>query len=325
MTLAVDHQAGSVDATVCALQRISVRAPYFDLRDLVVDDDGTVRALVPARPPTRPETGLVAAAQVARHLAILGSCAVALQRDDDDRHHYLATNAHFLRTANLTATNGSVSGDDSTSASHLVAEASGTLSDRRSARALAKLYGPHGQLSHVLDVNYTVMAPRMFSRIMPAIDHEANRDDAAGAGRTDELTGRREERFDIKTGAGPGVTIDCGPVPLDMCAGHFPDYPAAPVALVMGRLARAAGIAMNRHLGVGKITYSIDEARVVATKLARVGQRLTLDARYERPVGGGHLLVGSAKADGEVVGEMELTLSVASLHEPRPFAAGALI
>lgn len=310
MTLAVDHQAGWVDATADALERISVSAPYFDLSDLVVDDGGTVRALVPLRPPTQPEEGLIAATEVARHLAILGSCALALQHVDGDRHHYLATKAHFLRTANFTTADASGDVDDRVPPGHLVAEASGAWADRRSARALAKLYGPHGRLSHVLDVHYTVMAPRIFKRVMPAIDQKAVRGDAAGVGRSDVLAGGREERFDVSVADGRRVAVDCGPVPLDMCAGHFPDYPAAPVALVMGRLARAAGVAMNRHLGFGELSYTIDEARVVATRLARVGQRLTLDARYERPVGGGHLLVGSARADGEVVGDMVLTLSV---------------
>ncbi len=326
MTIALDNQSEMVDLSTRVRQRISVRAPYFDLRDLDVADDGAVRALVPVTPPVHPETGLIEAAQAARHLAILGSCAVALQRDDDDRHHYLATRAHFLRTANITEADR-VDTTDVMSVDFLVAEASGTWIDRRSARALVKLYGPDGELSHALDVHYTVMTPRMFSRLMPPIDVEALRDDSAGGAVSAGLSNGGVARFDVRdleVDEGSGVTVDCGPIPIDMCAGHFPDYPAAPVALVMGQLARAAGVALNRHLGFGALTHSIDEARVTATKLGRAGQRLTLRARYDRRVGGGHLLVGTAQADGETIGEMELTLSTTSLPESIPFPVGAL-
>lgn len=324
MNTALQEQSSLVDVTARALDRISVRAPYFDLRDMAADDDGTVRALVPVAPPLHPETGLMAATQVARHLAILGSCAVALQSPDADRRHYLATRAHFLRTANLAEGDGRWD-DRIRGVALLEAEASGSWIDRRSARSLVKLYGPDGQLSHALDVHYTVMAPRMFARLMPPIDPEVLRDDSTGAATVPGRAGGGVERFDVRDATdGDGLIVDCGSVPVDMCAGHFPSYPAAPVTLVMGQLARAAGIAMNRHLGFGDLTYSIDEARVVASRLGRAGQRLTLRARYDRRVGGSHLLIATAEADGEMIGEMELTLSVSCLPEPIPFPIGAL-
>jgi len=335
MTLVLKDRLDASDVAAAVLRRISVRAPYFDLRDLSVEHDGTVRALVPLSAPTGLETGSMEAAQAARHMAILGSCAVAMQRDDDDRQHYLATRAHFLRTANVAeelvsqrperiAAIQTVAPPVDGSAELVEAEASGIWIDRRSARALVKLYGTDGQLSHVLDVHFTVMAPRMFSRLMPAIDSELLRDDAAGAAAEAQM-GLATSNFAVSDADDEeGVVVDCGLIPVDMCAGHFPDYPAAPVALVMGRLARASGVAMNRHLGFGDLTYSIDEARVVATKLGRAGQRLILRARHERRVGGSHLMVGTAEADGEVIGEMELTLSVTCLPEPIPFPVGAL-
>ncbi|MEL7208279.1 MAG: hypothetical protein AAGK32_08635 [Actinomycetota bacterium] len=80
-------------ATDRALRRIAVQPPYFALTDLAEVGRGLVTARVPLQTPSRPERGVVEAAQVARHLAILGSCAAALARDDDQRHHYLATRA----------------------------------------------------------------------------------------------------------------------------------------------------------------------------------------------------------------------------------------
>jgi len=321
MTLTISDQpqteADSTPETEQLLQRISVRSPYFALENLTVTDSGSTTARVPLARPSYPETGFMEATQVARHLAILGSCAVASQRDDDKRHHYLATKAHFLRTANVAAEEAPhIAVDSSATPLHLEAEASGTWIDRRSARALVKLMAPDGQASHVLDVHYTVMAPRMFNRLMPPVDLAAL--DAPSI--QPHVMSAPEVRM-LDTG---GLVVDCGPIPIEMCAGHFPEYPAAPVALVMGRLARAAGQAMNRHLGFGDLTYQIDEAKVVATKLGRAGQRLILEARYGRRVGGGHLIIGTAKADGNVIGEMEITMSVTSLPELIPFPVNAL-
>jgi len=269
-----------------ALRRISVTRPYFDLRDLEETGTGTVEATIPRQPTVAPEAGAIEAAQVARHLAILGSCAVALARDGDDRHHYLATKAHYTRMANAPAT---VTGD-------LRAKAIGSWVDRRTARALVTLSTEDGRGLNLLDVEYTVLAPRMFTRLNPPIDLDA-------------INGLEPTAEAVETIDG-GLRVDTGPIPVEMCAGHFPDYPAAPVAIVMGRLCRAAGLAMMDHLDLDRRRYQIEEGRVEATGLARAGQSLVLEARYIEPVAGGHRLQGLALADGETCGEVDVVLSV---------------
>ncbi len=281
-----------------ALARISVARPYFDLGDLEEVGDGIVNATIPAAPATAPEAGAIEAAQVARHLAILGSCAVALSRDDDTRHHYLATRAHYTRMANApTAVDGP-----------LRAQAIGSWVDRRTARALVTLGTADDQALNLLDVEYTVLAPRMFARLNPPIDL-----DAIAAAEGDVAEPVVEHRVG-------GVRVDTGPIPAEMCAGHFPDYPAAPVAIVMGRLCQAAGLAMIDHLGLDDHRYRIEEGHVEATGLARAGQHLVLDASYVKPVRGGHQLRGQALADGEVVGEVEVVMSA---HGPSVDSSGA--
>ncbi|MEL6982976.1 MAG: hypothetical protein AAFO29_11185 [Actinomycetota bacterium] len=284
-----------------ALARISVARPYFDLENLEEVGDGIVNATVALQPPTAPEAGAVEAAQVARHLAILGSCALALGRDDDARHHYLATRAHYTRMANApTSTSGP-----------LRAQAIGSWIDKRSARAMVTLSTADGRGLNLLDVEYTVLAPRIFARFNPPIDLDA-------------IDGLEPEPETVERVDG-GLRVDAGPIPVEMCAGHFPDYPAAPVAIVMGRLCRAAGLAMIDHLGLGSADqsdpagvpmtaagprYRIEEGRVEATGLARAGQRLVLEVRHGEPVPGGHRMEGEALADGEVVGEVDVVLSV---------------
>ncbi len=295
------------------LRRISVAPPYFGLTELTEIGDGIVNATVPPHPTLAPEAGPIEAAQVARHLAILGSCAVALSRDDDDRHHYLATKAHYTRMANAPA---SVDGP-------LRAQAIGSWVDRRTARAFVTLTTDDGRALNLLDVEYTVLAPRMFRRFNPPVDLDELKTAVAAADPTESVE---------RTGA--GVRVDAGLIPIEMCAGHFPDYPAAPVAIVMGKLCRAAGMAAIDHLAPNDPThtgeavaalvdpeshrYRIEEGHVTATGLARAGQHLVLEAEHVKPVRGGHQMQGRALADGEVVGEVDVVLSV---HGPALQAA----
>ncbi len=287
---------GDTETTAKALERISVRPPYFDLSNMEELGDGIVRADVQPCSPAAPECGAIEAAQVARHLAILGSCAAALSRDNDDRHHYLATRAHYTRLSN----------SPSVVDEPLRAEAIASWADKRNARALVKLSTENGQGLNLLDVEYTVLTPKMFVRFNPPID------DAVIQAGTDVDLG--DLPFEVEA-IEDGVRVACGPVPSSLCAGHFPGYPAAPVAIVMGQLCRAAGLAMNRHLDMEDGRYRIEEGHVTASGLARAGQDLVLDARYERPVRGGHQLRGLAMADGETVGEVLVTMSA---HSPEP-------
>jgi hypothetical protein len=280
-------------ATQRALDRIAVGPPYFGLLDLEERDDGTVVATVPPIPPGAPERGAVQARQVARHLAILGSCAAALGRDDDVRHHYLATGAHYMRLA---------SSPDHLPDEPLRGEAVAHWVDRRSARAYVKLLGPDGQGLNVLDARYSVLSPKMFTRLHPP----------AGDLAAPPAPGEPMPEWEVEVDPvviPDGYRRECGPIPVEACAGHFPHYPAAPVAVVMGHLCDLAGmVAIDREGGEGR--YRIEEGHVLASKLAAAGDELVLEARYGRSTGEGHLIHGRALVSEDVVGQVDVTMTV---------------
>lgn len=279
-------------ATDRALRRIAVQPPYFALSDLADLGRGLITAKMPLQAPTAPERGVVEAAQVARHLAILGSCAAALARDDDNCHHYLATDAHYMRLA------GAPDGLEGTD--HLEAQAVATWTDKRSVRANVKLAAPDGTGLHVLDVAYSVLTPRMFRRLQPEIDRTIG-PSAADKG--------AEPPTGPPASIDNGLRLDLGPIPVEWCAGHFPDHPAAPVAIVMGQLCRLAGqCAIDRTEGAGR--YQIEQGFVTASGLAAAGQRLVLEARYGHSSPGGHVVHGTAWADDIEVGTVDVTVSV---------------
>jgi len=276
--------------TRAALERICVAQPYFAFRDLEYGDDGeSITAGVPPSPPPAPEVGAAEAAQVARHLAILGSCAAALGNPSDARHHYLAAQATYARTGGADAAPIDVP---------MRATARAEWQDKRTVTATMTLAGPSGEPLNRLDVTYAVMKPSMFRRLNPLEDVSA-----------DERT--------VPAGAGPivversrgTVTADYGPVAVELCAGHFPDHPVAPIALVMGRLVLTARNALCSQLGAD-IAYRVESGTVEATGLAKPGQRLVLEAGYEgeRP-DGTHMLNGRALADDVEVGAVRVNLS----------------
>lgn len=281
-----DPGGGSASAaTKRAIDRISVTAPYFAFDDLALHDDGTVEGTVQPVTPGDRETGAIEAAQVARHLAIIGSCSAALQRDDDRKHHYLAIHAEYERSP--------MSPRDAI-ADPCMARGLATWTDKRTATAETELIGPDGAVLNRLRVTYAVMAPRMFDRLNPMVDVPATE---MSLGETLVI----EQR---------GVALrDCGPVPTAMCEGHFPGRPAAPVALLMGRLVATAADAMFSHLDTETAHYRVDGGTVEATRLAQAGQHLVLRASHEHERDGTHHLRGIATADEQVVGTVEVQLS----------------
>ena len=262
--LATDQQESTravSAATVRALDRISVGRPYFGFHDIEIDGDGTIHAGVPSSPPAAPERGAIAADQVARHLAILGSCAAALSRDDDTRHHYLATHADYQRCAGSTT-------EPVDRPMRAIARSSWV--DKRTARAEMELRTDSGELLNRLAVHYAVMKPRMFDRLNPDV--------TTSAASAVPATGLQV----IDHGH---VLRACGPIDERMCAGHFPDRPTAPVALVMGQLVATAADAMANHLGLD-VDYVVEGGTVDATGLARAGQDLVLEANHVETTGG---------------------------------------
>ncbi len=63
-------------------ERIAIRPPYFALYDLNLDPSGVLSAQVPVQHRMEQEIGCISAAEVGRHLAVLGLSSIALQWED---------------------------------------------------------------------------------------------------------------------------------------------------------------------------------------------------------------------------------------------------
>lgn len=202
-------------------EKICVRSPYFQLTDLQPHGGAGVRAYVLFESPRGIESDPLASAEVGRHLAILGSCALARNNLKPGRHYYLATEAMLVRHSRPDL--------DASEPLMLSARPDG------SEHAEIELATPQGELSSTLRCRYQVLPERVFARLFKNHKIEqAARDSSAPSPYATPVT-LRPLRADTTSAASllPEVTPA-------MCRGHFTEFPAMPVAILMDGLHRLA-------------------------------------------------------------------------------------
>jgi len=243
-------------------QRQAVQPPYFAFTRVCSTDRGVTATFTPEHP-MEYEAGVIAAAEAGRHLAILGACAAAAKADDDKKLYYLATTALLSRTAFWPG-----------HASELQASAEVIEVTRRELIATGKILAPHP--IYTLRCSYQILSDRMFDRIFAAY-------------RQPHLIQSVQSPYsksipiDDITPIEGGLAATVGPLHPSACAGHFPNLPAWPVALVMHTLSRLAGYALQR-LVRRQCSYSVVQAEVSAEHLAFADQQLSLCVTHESPI-----------------------------------------
>ncbi len=246
--------------------RIEVTAPYYALDALRPTGSHGVSAEVTPEQPTYGECDKFSAAEVGRHLAILGSCALARNNPAAGKHFYLATSAQYR--ANLCAL--------PTESPTFTAFAQPTLQDRRRGTAVAQLRGQSGIPLYDLVTNYQILTPALFRRALRSITEERSTPLAA----TSAVT--QSSPYSVERDLGPSTIVDGHLVakrPIvsaQECVGHFEEHPCLPVAIVMSDLARAAdSLLTHTH---GHTPYLVARANVRANRLIPAGTQIYLHA-----------------------------------------------
>lgn len=215
--------------------------------------------------------------ELSRHSAIAGLCAVAMRQRDAQRRYYLATKATFT---------GYPSGAPYGSTLQFAARV--TEFGKRNAKA--SITASHqGETVATLEVEYTILNTLVFERL-----HAFRRQPTPYTHLEPVLIQTIEWHGNTGVAYLPAL-------PVAMCAGHFDNYPAAPVALLMDQLAQIAERFVQRpsYIAWGEIE---------ATRLCWAGEtvklsmtRLSGDLRETR-------LHGLIESEGDVAGEMQLLL-----------------
>lgn len=258
------------------LSRICVRPPYFALQNTQLED-GLFIAEARAELPQGLALGPMRPGDLSRHGAITGLCALAMQQKDDQRRYYLATDATFT---------GYLSQAPYGSTLRFAAEV--TELGKRNARAFVTAYTYQERVA-TLEVEYSILSTLLFERL------NANRRQP-----TSQVALKPLMVSGIEWRGNTGV-YRIPALPVEMCAGHFDNFPAAPVALLMDQLAQIAERFVDRP------SY-IASGRVSATRLCWAGDEVTLrvtkvsgDLRETQ-------LEGLIVSDGVPTGGMQLSL-----------------
>lgn len=283
---------------------IDVRAPYLAFHSLQLDEPGVATALVRSEQPLGNEEGPLAAAEAGRHLAILGACACSSVREPLERRYYLAHRARLIRRPHVVE-NGPVE-------CKATARSIGTRSGRE-ASAHGMLWCGSERPLFELTVSYKVLSGLLFQRLFAARRDERDKMADFGAPQQPaqdvpespyrsllpvQLLERRPDR----------ARAEVSRLDPEQCAGHFPLYPALPVAVLMHALSTLSGEVLRARWG-DSARYRVLAADVVAEKLAFAGERLLLDASYVGVDQNHEQYLACARLeDGSQVGQLQLAV-----------------
>lgn len=275
------------------LELIDVNPPYFALQNVSLED-GVLSADVPVEQPLGNEAGPISAAEASRHLAILGVCSCALANPTKKRHYYLAYRGIYERVGD---------GAPNTSSAGLTAKASCISVDRKKGEAVTELFDSMGNAIIRLRVFYHVILDTTFERLYK--EHYVEKPNFKMA--NPYSVTHKFRNLELFENA-----IECamGAIPEYYCAGHFPHYPALPVAVLVYNLFYAANTLLNHVTGLSDSQNLIRNYEIAADNLAFSGDYVDLMVNYIKgEEDGPHELYAEGISNGEKsVGRIHLVM-----------------
>jgi acyl transferase domain-containing protein/acyl carrier protein len=203
------------------LSQICVQEPYFDLDDFRRDGEWLEASATPLAPNAN-EADAVSCAEAARHLAILGSCAVSLRSPVPGKVYYPVLAAEYpagRQNANQASASAALEKVRLRARCiHFDVKAS-------RARAETELYDMAGNLLSQLVVDYHVIPERQFQELfgrhaVPTRESEGSNPYRAWS----ELPPVKHKN---------GVfSVELGKVLPEWCLGHFVGFPSLPVSIM---------------------------------------------------------------------------------------------
>jgi hypothetical protein len=238
------------------------------------------------------EMGCIAAAEAGRHLAILGSCALAHTNPNKEKHYYIAHKAKLTALSNNHNDKGPLRAVSHTKDFN-----------KRLGKARSTLY-QHLEPVFDLDVDYHVIKEKVFLKLYKDKAVEQM-----------NFTGNPyENSFDLNNIniSNHELNAQLGPLTPAHCIGHFDTIPCLPVAVLMHALSRSAGMLLA-NICHPEISYRVIEATIHAENLAFAGDLVNICA--EKISNNDNLYFFRCVASSESginYGYMDLTLSIAN-------------
>ncbi len=241
------------------LSLIEVTPPYFALSNIKKVGE-YLQATVPLEQVEHNEPAGMCTAEAGRHLAILGSLAVADGNPCKEKHYYLASEATFERIT-----------DRSVADNQFIGKVRLESIDKRTAKISGELLTHDGIKLYRATVSYAIIHERIFER---KFGHE----------KRIQLNRPSRNPYSSKTKIYnvqrnlKSCNATLGIIKEEDCVGHFDNYPAVPIA----RLGLALTLIAGEHLHTIRNTsgkYYMYKAKIKAQSFIFAGEKIDIHSR----------------------------------------------
>ncbi|WP_430811317.1 MULTISPECIES: hypothetical protein [unclassified Carboxylicivirga] len=242
-------------------QLIEVTYPYNSLKDIQTENN-SVSAIFDQELFDSSQIAGITLAEAGRHIAILGSLAVANINPVKNKHFYLASKAVIKRVHNRPCLSKTYKG-----------EMNALEFTKKHGLAEGAIYDQDGEVLYTAQVEYSVLTVQLFERFFRKY-------------RSAEF---RSEGFspygDVVTLYDMNLCVDTsfatlGEVRPEWCLGHFDHYPALPVAQISQGLMNLAAN-QNQLVKNMKDPFCIKEVKMNAESFIFAGQELSFKSEYD--------------------------------------------
>lgn len=237
---------------------IKVKEPYYALKNLHRNNKALV-AEFNTELRDHDEVNSMSLAEIGRHLAILGSIAMADANPKKEQHYYLATNAEFTKVCKHPFSD-----------TYLQASMQVTEFNRKSGIAVGYLMTLNGEKLFKASVKYLTISSTLFDRLFSNNKQLTRFDENNNPFHTSTPLHELNLQPSVSTAFVKKIsTADCN--------GHFDDYPALPVARIGDALTTLAGMHFNEWLNKNK-KYSFTKACIRADSFVFAGSELSISS-----------------------------------------------
>lgn len=240
-------------------RKTAIRPPYYALKNLQKVEN-KLHAVIPVEQPLGAEKKPISASEAARHLAILGACAISLV-EDKEHCFYLALRGIQHR----------VSQNIKEDYKELYGTATAVFVERRKAKAKTELVTDKGVLIYTLEVDFLIVPEKVFSKRYNAFKTSNNPGEYS-------QHNPYKENFSLYDIAINGISLQAslGTIKPERCAGHFPEYPALPLATLSYYQTQAVSLLLKDITGFSDLQYRINHVSVEADNLAFAGEKVNI-------------------------------------------------
>lgn len=243
---------------------IDVHDPYYALQDVSIDGNNFATARIRPEQPVEHEILPVSAAEACRHLAILGSVCCAMVNPVKQKHYYLAHTGTYRRAMEKEYY---VEGE-------LTATAECTFFSKRKASIKACLLDDKNQLICGIEATFHVLHHTLFERFYCDLYREV-----PALGQNNPY--HQKNPLSDLSFSGPSASASLGIIQDAYCAGHFPQLPALPVAILMNSLLDLAAAYIHHVTGNNLLKLYVREMTLLADNLGLSGETVTLYLKQE--------------------------------------------